>query len=163
MDQKTIVLYLRMKEMSFNAIHEDLVRTLGTDAVTDSLVTKYARSAKFSPKKDRPSSEPSVVEPIPVDDAILATLADYPFLSIHELFRRTCLPRSTVHRHLTHSLRFTIRHLRCVPHLLTAEQKRIRVDRSVSSCASSRYRGRASGITSSLWTSHGSTCSMNTI
>jgi hypothetical protein len=63
MDQKTIVLYLRMKGMSLDAIHEDLVRTLGTDAVTYPTVTKYARSAKLSPKKDGASSEPPVVEP----------------------------------------------------------------------------------------------------
>jgi hypothetical protein len=62
MDQKTIVPDLRMKGMSLDAIHEDLVRTLGTDAVTSSAVTKDARSAKFSPKKDRPSSEPPVFE-----------------------------------------------------------------------------------------------------
>jgi hypothetical protein len=70
MDQQTIVLYLRMKGMSLDAIHDDLVRTLGTDAVTSTTVTKYARSWKFSPKKDRPSSEPSVVESSPVDGAI---------------------------------------------------------------------------------------------
>jgi hypothetical protein len=69
MDQKTRVLELRMKGLALDAIHEDLVRTLGTDAVTYSRVTKYARSAKFSPKKDRPSSEPAVVEWSPVDDA----------------------------------------------------------------------------------------------
>jgi hypothetical protein len=130
MDQKTIVLYLRMKGISLDAIHEDLVRTLCTDAVTDSMVTKYARSAKFSPKKGRPSSEPPVVESSLVDDAILAALADCPFSSIRELSRWTCLPRSTVHRHVTHSLRFAIRHLRWVPHFLTRKQKRIRVDMS---------------------------------
>jgi hypothetical protein len=112
MDQKTIVLSLRMKGMSLDAIHEDLVRTLGTDAVTDSTITKSARSAKFSPKKDRRSSEPPVVESSPVDDALFAALVDYPLLSRRELSRRTCLPQSTVHRHLTHSLRFTIRQLR---------------------------------------------------
>jgi hypothetical protein len=90
----------------------------------------YARSVKFSPKKDRPSSEPPVVDSSPVDDALLAGLADYPFSSIRALSRRICLIRSTVHRHLTHSLRFTIRNLRWVTHLLTAEQKRIRVDMS---------------------------------
>jgi hypothetical protein len=130
MDQKTIVLYLRMKGMSLDAIHEDLVRTLGADVVSYSMVTKYARSAKFSPKKDGASSEPPIVESSSVDDAILADLDEYPFSSIRELSRRICLPRSTVHRHVSHSLRFTIRHLRWVPHFLTAEQKRIRVGRS---------------------------------
>jgi hypothetical protein len=91
MDQTTIVFCLRMKGMSLDAIHEDLVRTLGPDAVTYSMVTKYARSVKFSPKKDRPSSEPPVVESSPIADAILAALVDYPFLSIRELSRRICL------------------------------------------------------------------------
>jgi hypothetical protein len=33
MDQKTIVLYLHRKGMLLDAIHEDFVRTLSTDAV----------------------------------------------------------------------------------------------------------------------------------
>jgi DNA-binding IclR family transcriptional regulator len=39
-------------------------------------------------------------------------------LSVRELSRRICLPRSTVHRHrhLTQSFRFTVRYLRWVPH-----------------------------------------------
>jgi hypothetical protein len=79
MDQQSNVLYLRMKGISLDAIHEDLVRTLERDAMTYSTVTKSARSAKFSPKKDRTSSEPSVVESSHVDDALLATLVDSPF------------------------------------------------------------------------------------
>jgi hypothetical protein len=51
MDQKPIVLYLRMKGMILDAIHDDLVRTLGKDAVTYSTVTKYARIAQFSGRK----------------------------------------------------------------------------------------------------------------
>jgi hypothetical protein len=44
-----------------------------------------------------------------------------------------CLPRSTVrrHGHLTQSLRFTVRHLRWVPHFLTEEQKHIRVQMAI--------------------------------
>jgi hypothetical protein len=62
---------------------------------------------------------------------MLTTLAEFPFSSVSELSQRICLLRSTVHRHwhwhLTQSLRFTVRHLRRVPHFLTAEQKQIRV------------------------------------
>jgi hypothetical protein len=47
MDQKPIV-YLRMKGMPLDAIHDDLVRTLGKDAAAYSTVTKYACSAQFS-------------------------------------------------------------------------------------------------------------------
>ena len=130
MDQKSIVLYLRMKGMSLEDIHSDLVTTLGTDAVAYTTVTKYARSASFVPKKDGPPNEPTNVEPDLVGHAILAALAEHPFSSVRELSRRTCLPRSTVHRHLTHSLGFRVRHLRWVPHFLTAEQKQMRVTMS---------------------------------
>jgi hypothetical protein len=40
-------------------------------------------------------------------------------------------PPSTVHRHLTQSLRFTARYLRWVPHFLTAEQKQIPVQMAI--------------------------------
>jgi hypothetical protein len=58
MDQKSIVLYLRMKGMALDAIHDDLIHTLGKvekvwkDAVTYSTVTKYTRSAQFSGRKE---------------------------------------------------------------------------------------------------------------
>jgi hypothetical protein len=35
------------------------------------------------------------------------------------------------HQHLTQSLRFTVRHLRRVPHFLTAEQKQILVQMAI--------------------------------
>jgi hypothetical protein len=57
MDQKPIVLYLRMKGMALNAIHDDLVRTLGKDVVVYSTVTRYARNAQFSGRKEVTSPE----------------------------------------------------------------------------------------------------------
>jgi hypothetical protein len=48
MGQKSIVLYLRMKGMTLDAIHDDLVHTLGKDAVAYSTVTKYTRTTQFS-------------------------------------------------------------------------------------------------------------------
>jgi hypothetical protein len=137
MDQKSIVLYLRMKWMALDAIHDDLARTLWKDAVAYSTVTKYTRSAQFSGRKETIPPEAPDVERIPVDEAILTTLAEFPFpfpfSSVRELSRRICLPRSTVHRHrhLTQSLRFMMQHLRCVPNFLTAEQKQIRVQMAI--------------------------------
>jgi hypothetical protein len=52
MNQKPIVLYLLMKGMDLDAIHDDLVRTLGKDVVEYSTLTKYARSAQFSGRKE---------------------------------------------------------------------------------------------------------------
>jgi hypothetical protein len=135
MDQKPIVLYLRMKGMGLDAIHDDLVRTLGKDAVAYSTVTKYARSAQFSGRKEATPPEAPDVERSPVDEAKLTGLAEFPFpfSSVNELSLRNCLPRSTVNRHrrVTQSLRFTVRHLRWVPHFLTGEQKQIRVKMAI--------------------------------
>jgi hypothetical protein len=99
MDQKPIVLYLRMKRMVFDAIHNDLVRMLGKDAVMYLTVTKYARSAQFSGRKEATLPEAPDVERSPVNEVILTTLAEFPFSSVRGLLRRICLPRSTMHRH----------------------------------------------------------------
>jgi hypothetical protein len=124
-----------MKGMALDAIHDHLVRTLGKDVVAYSTKTKYAHSAQFSGRKEATSPEAPDVEHSPVDEAILTALAEFqfPFSSVRELSRRICLPRSTVHRHrhLTQSLRFTVRHLRWVPHVLTVEQKQIRVQMAI--------------------------------
>jgi hypothetical protein len=118
MDQKPIVLYLRMKGMALDAIHDDLVRTLGKEAVAYSTVTKYARSTQLSGRKEAIPPEAPDVERSPVIEGILTALAEFlfPFSSVRELSRRICLPRSTVHPHrqqrLTQSLRFTVQHLR---------------------------------------------------
>jgi hypothetical protein len=118
MDQKPIVLYLRMKGMALDAIHGDHVRTLGKDAVASSTVAKYARNARFSGRKEATPPEAPDVERSPVDEAMFTALAEFPFSSVRELSRRICLPRSGVHRHwhLNQPLRFTVRHLRWVPH-----------------------------------------------
>jgi hypothetical protein len=115
MNQNGIVLYLHMRGMSLDAIHEDLMRVLGENVVACSMVTKYVRSEKFPPKNDGPPSEPTRVKPGRVDSAILTAFVGYPFLSVRELSRLACLPRSTVHRHLTDSLYFRIQHLRWIP------------------------------------------------
>jgi hypothetical protein len=92
-----------MKGMVFDAIHDDLVRTLGKDAVAYPTLAKYARSAQFSGRKKATPPEAPYVERSPVDEAILTALAEspFPFSSVRKLSRRICLPRSTVHPHLT--------------------------------------------------------------
>jgi hypothetical protein len=93
MDQKPIVLYLRMKGMALDAVRDDLVRTLGKDAVAYSTVTKYSRSAQFSGRKEATAPEAPDGERRPVDEAILTALAEFPFLfsSVRKLLRRICL------------------------------------------------------------------------
>jgi hypothetical protein len=47
MDQKPVVLYLRMEGVALDAIHDNFVRMLWKEAVAYLTVTKYARSAQF--------------------------------------------------------------------------------------------------------------------
>jgi hypothetical protein len=108
MDQKPIVLYLRTKGMAVDVIHDDLVRALEKDVVAHSTVTKYARRARFSGRKEATPPEVPDVEHSPVDEATPAAVAEFPFSSVRELSRRICLPRSTVHWHLRQSFRFTV-------------------------------------------------------
>jgi hypothetical protein len=79
MDQKAIVLYLCMKWMALDAIHQDLVETLGEKGVAYSTVTKYVRSSRFTRDKDTAPPEPMDVGLNAVDQAILTALAHDPF------------------------------------------------------------------------------------
>jgi hypothetical protein len=133
MGQKPIVLYLRMKGMALDAIYDDLVCRLGKYAVACSTVTKYVRSTQFSGRKEAIPPEAPYMERSPVNEAILTAFAEFPFpfSSVRKLPLMICLPRSTVHRHLTQSLRFTVRHLRWVPHFLTPNPKQIRIQMAI--------------------------------
>jgi hypothetical protein len=79
MDQKSVVLYLRMKGVVLDTIHDDFGRPLGNDAVPCSTVTKYAHSAQFSGRKEATPSEAPDVARSPVDEGILTVLAEFPF------------------------------------------------------------------------------------
>jgi hypothetical protein len=130
-----------MKGMALDAIHDDLVRKLGKDAVAYSTVTKYARSTQFSSRKEAITPETPDVESSSVDEAILTALAEFPFpssfpfSSVRELLRRIYVPRSTVHRAPctgtgtgTSRNQFASRyHIFDQSHTFTAEQKQIRV------------------------------------
>jgi hypothetical protein len=111
MDQRSITYYLAMKGLSATNIQKDLKVTFDFKAIAYSTVTYYMRTLSFRvPNKvpDNVSEEYQVTE---IDQAILKTLADKPFSSVHELTRHTYLSKSTSHRHLTCSLSFTIRYL----------------------------------------------------
>jgi hypothetical protein len=58
-----------------------------------------------------------------MNQAILDALGQCPFSSIQELDHLTCISTTTVHRHLTQSFGFMVKHLRWVPHTLTPTQE----------------------------------------
>jgi hypothetical protein len=76
---------------------------------------------------DIPIENPEETLTIIIDDAILNALQQQLFSSVLELVKLTCIPRTTVHQHLTRTLEFVMKHLRWVPHTLTPVQKVTRV------------------------------------
>jgi hypothetical protein len=99
----------------------------GSDVIGYSTVIKYLRQRQFSSTPCQTADEhPATV----IDNAILDALTKQPFSSVREPAQLTCItrstlhaPRSIVHRHLTQSLGFVVKHLRWIPYNLMAPQK----------------------------------------
>jgi hypothetical protein len=124
MDQRSICLFLAMKGLSGRDVHNELVAVLGLDAIAYSTVTSYLWQRKFPAISSEPSNEPPTTI---INDAILDALDKQPFSSVKELVKLTCIPTTTVDRHLTRSLGFVVKHLRWVPHTLTDTQQAQRI------------------------------------
>jgi hypothetical protein len=123
MTQRPILAYLSLKGMSARDIHDDIVTTLGPDALSYGSVTGYLREARFPPLKPEPHPADIQRDLDDSDHAILAALEDSSFASVWQLSRLTHLPSTTVYHHLTQSLGFVARHIRWVPHDLPDAQK----------------------------------------
>jgi uncharacterized membrane protein len=111
MNQQLIILYLSREGLSAVAIHDNLVATLGAEAVSYLSVTRYLRETIFASSNPPDPLPPPEHQLDDSDQAILLALADQPFASIPELSRLTDLPRTTAHRRLTESLGFHVHHL----------------------------------------------------
>jgi hypothetical protein len=114
------------------AIHDDLVATLGTDAISYKLsvcnsLPSRSETGHLQPRE--PYSKLNI-EPDDCGEAILLALNEQSFSSIRQLARLTHLPRTTVHMRLTQPLGFQIRHLGWVPHRLSEIQQSNRVELS---------------------------------
>jgi hypothetical protein len=105
MTERLTVAFPSLKGMSACELHDDIVATLGADAVWYSSVTRYLREARFPPSK--PESHPTDVQrdlddldDLDSDQAILTALEDNPFASVRQLSRLTHLhlPSTTVYR-----------------------------------------------------------------
>jgi hypothetical protein len=127
MDQRSIVLYFARKGLNAMAIHRELRATLGPEAVNYPSVTTYLREAKFSFAIPPPTFSESDLHVDDSDTAIVLALDEQPFASVQQLARLTHLSRMMVHRRLTESLGFRVRHFRWVPHIVSDSQKVARV------------------------------------
>jgi hypothetical protein len=85
MDQQLIVLYLARKGLSAVVIHDDLVATLGAEAVNYPSVARHLREAIFASSNPPDPLPPPVHLLVVSDSAVLLALDDQPFASIREL------------------------------------------------------------------------------
>jgi hypothetical protein len=120
MDQRSICLFLAMKGLSARDLHNELVAVLVPDAIAYSTVTSYLRRRQFPAISSEPSHEPPMTI---IDYSILDAFDKQPFSSVKELAKLTCMPTTTVYRHLTRLLGFAVKHLRWIPHTLTDAKK----------------------------------------
>jgi hypothetical protein len=96
----------RQEGINSVAISEDLVATLGAEAISYPLVTRYLQEAKFAASNPYVTFSERIREYDDCDQAILLTLDEQPFASISQLVRLA------IHLRSTQSLRFQVRHLR---------------------------------------------------
>jgi hypothetical protein len=155
--------------MALDAIHNDLVRTIGEDAVAYSTVTKYVRSAQFSGRNEVIAPEAPDVERNPVNEAILMELAEFPFpfpfrlcasLRGGSIFRGPlCTGTGTSGNHFASLCDiFDGSHT-----FWRRNRSRFGSKWQSNYCRSSRCKARASGTTLSPWTSGGFICSVSMI
>jgi hypothetical protein len=111
-------------------IHDDLVATLGEEALAYSNMTKYLREGQTGP--DDATSLPEEISPHidDSDEAILRALEEFSFSSVQHLFSAIHLPKTTVYRRFSEKLGFMARHLGCVPQILSDDQREIPVNYS---------------------------------
>jgi hypothetical protein len=94
--------------MNDREIYDDLVTTLHDDVLVYSTMILWLRQEQL---------------PGFPNQAILSGLTSQRFGLVRDIARLTCLSCFTIHSCLTRSLRFRICHRRCIPHVLTQEQK----------------------------------------
>jgi hypothetical protein len=107
MDQRTICLYLNIKGLSPQVIHDELVQILGLDAIAYSKVASYLRASHWRAQNEEQHSDHP---PDVIDKAILQALNQTAFASVRELAKSTCIPRATVWLRLIESLGFVSKH-----------------------------------------------------
>jgi hypothetical protein len=130
MTQRPIVADLSLKGMSAREIHDDIIATIGPDAVSYSSVTRYLCETGFPPSKPEPNPVDVQRDLDDSDQAILTGLEDSPFASVRQLSRLAHLPSTIIYRCLPQLLECVARHLRWVPHPLSDAQKGGRVNLS---------------------------------
>jgi hypothetical protein len=131
MMQRPIVAYLSLKGMLAREIHDDIIATLGPDAVPYSSVQLPATFARHNfLLRNQNHIQPTFKEISMIQIRLFQLLLKIVRLPRCGSSRLTHLPSTTVYRRLTESLGFVARHFRWVPHALSDAQNGERVNPS---------------------------------
>jgi hypothetical protein len=93
MDHKSIALYFNRKGWMARVIHDDLVVTLGEEAIAYSTVTKYLREAQTGPDDATALLEEISPHIDDWDEAILRALEEFSFSSVQHLSVQYIYPK----------------------------------------------------------------------
>jgi hypothetical protein len=106
MDLRSIVLYLNRKDWIAQVIHDDLVATLGEEAIAYGMVTNYFRAVRIFPLDATRFSDATSLHLDESGEAILRTLEELPFSSVRQLADATHLPATTAYKQSSAKLGF---------------------------------------------------------
>ena len=120
-----------MKGMSAKDIHNDMKGTLGGNCISYSTVCKYLREKSFNSASSMNNNISNLNNDQNIDIRILEVLDKEPYASIRQIAKITGIPNTTVYRHLIEILGYQNKLLKWVPHILTVEIKKQRVDKSM--------------------------------
>jgi hypothetical protein len=133
MEQRSVVLFLRFKGLSKNAIHHELVTVLQENAVSYSSVTRFCKKAILSLNSEEASSLPKDDGLDEVNEAILLALSDEPCSCVRRMAGGICVPKALyiVGLSILCISRSDIRSLHRVPHKLSDNEKTRQVELSI--------------------------------
>jgi hypothetical protein len=109
------------------AITHEINRVLGENIINYSTVGKYVRMFVLSTKERDTHIVPESEGDFSFDDRITLVLSEEPFLSVDQVAEKRMMSKSTMYRHLTQTMRWALRHVKCVPHSRTESEQMNRV------------------------------------
>jgi hypothetical protein len=129
MDQRSIVVFLCLKELSVKAKdgYTKFVHGLGPDAIAYSTVTKYIWNNVILQNESEAEDGAEDQGFSITDNAILEALEIMSFASIRQIAKMTIIPPTTIFCRLTKLLHFVLKRLPSVTHRVSDLQKQVRV------------------------------------
>jgi hypothetical protein len=125
-----VAFFLKAKWPELASTHE-INRVFGENIISYSTVGKYVRTFLLLKKEiDIPIVSESEGH-FSLGDCVARVLSEEPFLSVHQNVKKAMMSKSTVHRHLMHTMRSKLWLFQWVPPSLTESEKMNRVQRAV--------------------------------